>query len=131
MRLLAEQNLITLADRTSPRLEDIRTNPRKLRITPMEAAQLPRVLTDVDLAVINTVFAIPAGLSPRQDGLFMEAADSPYANIIAVRTADKEAFWVELLIKAVQSPEVAAAAARIFAGQAIPAWGPTDSHGQI
>ena len=63
-------------------------HPKNLDIRPLDAAQLPRVLTDVDIAAINTNFAVPAGLIPKE-GLFMEDKDSPYANILVVRDQDK------------------------------------------
>ncbi|GKT36688.1 Lipoprotein NlpA family like protein, partial [Aduncisulcus paluster] len=64
---------------------DIVENPKNLKFTSIEAAQLPRVLPDVDIAVINGNFAIEAGLSPLEDALILEGADSPYANIITVK----------------------------------------------
>src|SRR5690606_23722160 len=64
---------------------DIASNPLGLRIVELEAAQLPRSLEDVDAAVINGNYALEAGLSVLKDALFIENADSPYVNILAVR----------------------------------------------
>ncbi|HBJ68395.1 MAG TPA: methionine ABC transporter substrate-binding protein, partial [Alcaligenes faecalis] len=54
-------------------------NPKKLKFKELEAATLPRVLADVDIALINTNYALEAGLNPTKDALAIEGADSPYA----------------------------------------------------
>ena len=71
-------------------------------------AQLPRTLDDVTASVINTNFAGEAGLIPSKDAIIMEGKDSPYANIIAVREADKNSPAIKALAKAANSPEVKA-----------------------
>lgn len=85
---------------------DIADNPRELRIVQVDAAQSPRTLDDVDASAINTNFAVQAGLQPARDAIAIEDARGPYANLIAVRTADKDKPWVARLVKAFQSPEV-------------------------
>ncbi|ABX14165.1 MetQ/NlpA family ABC transporter substrate-binding protein [Burkholderia multivorans] len=85
---------------------DIADNPKKLKISELDAAQLPRVLPDVDAAVINTNYALAANLQPTKDAIALESLTSPYANVIAVRTKDKDQPWVKKLVKAYQSPEV-------------------------
>lgn len=72
----------------------------------VDAAQSPRTLDDVDASAINTNFAVQAGLQPARDAIAIEDARGPYANLIAVRTADKDKPWVARLVKAFQSPEV-------------------------
>lgn len=101
---------------------DIEKNPLQLRIKQLDAAQLPRVLSDVTLAVINTNYAIPAGLFPTKDSIFMEAKDSPYANVVVVRTADKDNPKFKELVASLHSKAVLNAADKLFHGQAIPAW---------
>ena len=88
----------------------------------MDAAQLPRVLPDVDAAVINTTFALPAGLTPSRDALFTEDKDSPYANIIVIRSDSPKKTLLELFVKALNSDEVKAKAKTLFGDAAIPAW---------
>lgn len=85
---------------------DIVENPKSLKIAELDAAQLPRSLDDVDAAAVNTNFAIEAGLDPAKDPIARESAESPYANIIAVRAEDKDKPWVAALVKAYRSPEV-------------------------
>jgi len=122
--LLQKAGFITLiknAQMTATPVDIIR-NPKQLQFKEIDAAQLPRVLDDVDIAIINTNFAIPAGLMPSKDALFKEGADSPYANIFVVRSADKDNAQLLLLIKAFQSDAVLEAAKKTFKGEAIPAW---------
>jgi D-methionine transport system substrate-binding protein len=101
---------------------DIQDNPKQLKFKELDAAQLARSLADVDLAVINTNYAIPAGLSPTKDAILLEGSDSPYANIVVVRQDEMNDPRVKELVAAIQSPEVEQAAKDIFNGQAIVAW---------
>ncbi|MFX5668737.1 MetQ/NlpA family ABC transporter substrate-binding protein, partial [Acinetobacter baumannii] len=78
---------------------------KKIKIIELDAAQLPRSLDDFDAAVINGNYAESAGLSPTKDAIAVEASTGPYANVIAVRIADKDKPWVAKLVKAYHSPE--------------------------
>ncbi|WP_133126827.1 MetQ/NlpA family ABC transporter substrate-binding protein [Legionella nagasakiensis] len=120
--LLQKAGLITLKDTRNATVQDIATNPKKLRFKELDAAQLPRVLADVDAAVINTSFAIPAGLNPTKDTLFREGKDSPYANLIVIRRNSTKKPQLELLVKALNSQEVKEKAKDLFGDAAIPAW---------
>lgn len=120
--LLQKAGLISLKNSNLDGLQDIAKNPKHLQFKEMDAAQLPRVLPDVDLAVINTTFALPAGLSPSRDGLFIENKDSPYANIIVVRRDTEKRAQLELFVKALNSNEVKEKAKQLFGDAAIPAW---------
>ncbi|MFI3256737.1 MAG: MetQ/NlpA family ABC transporter substrate-binding protein [Spirochaetales bacterium] len=86
---------------------DITKNPKNLKFHEIEAASLPRVLGDVDIAIINGNYAIPAGLSAAKDGLFVEGADSPYVNIVAVKAGMETDERIIALIQALQSQEIA------------------------
>lgn len=107
---------------TDATIIDITSNPKQLQIKEIDAAQLPRVLPDVDLAAINTNYAMEAGLTPSKNGLFIEDSHSPYANLIVVRADDQNDPRFAKLVAAFQSPEVLAEAQKLFKGQAIPAW---------
>lgn len=86
---------------------DITDNPKNLKIVPLEAAQLPRSLDDVDLAVINGNFALEADLKPKEDSLILEdGKDNPYANVLVVREEDKDNEQVEKLAKLLNSDKV-------------------------
>lgn len=120
--LLQSAGLIELSTNEHPTIADVKTNDKKLRIKELDAAQLPRSLGDVDASVINTNFAIPAGLSLSRDALFVETKESPYANLIVIRKDSTKKPLLEKLVKAMNSPEVKAKAHRTFGEVAIPAW---------
>lgn len=122
LQLLEKANLITLKDTTNNGLQDIASNPHNLQFKEMDAAQLPRVLPDVDAAVINTTFALPAGLTPSRDALFTEDKTSPYANIIVIRRDTAKKPQLELFVKALNSEEVKQKAQKLFGDSAIAAW---------
>ncbi|MBF5013280.1 MetQ/NlpA family ABC transporter substrate-binding protein [Burkholderia pseudomultivorans] len=101
---------------------DIVDNPRKLKIVELDAAQIPRSLGDVDAAAINTNYAMEAGLKPKQDAIAIEGPNGPYANIIAIREADRAKPWVAKLVAAYHSPEVKQFIDGKFGGAVIAAW---------
>lgn len=108
LRLLEAHGLIKLKPGELVTARDVVENPKGLKIMELEAAQLPRTLQDVTASVINTNFAVEAGLVPSKDAIVIEGKDSPYANILVVRGADKDSPMAKALIKAVNSPEVKA-----------------------
>jgi D-methionine transport system substrate-binding protein len=122
--LMSKAGLITLNTRKgnliTPR--DIVQNPKQLVIKELDAAQLPRALADVDLAVINTNYAVLAHLYSQQNALFAEDKSSSYANLLVVNVKDKNKPKFIDLIKALHSKEVLAAAEKLFHGEAIPSW---------
>lgn len=85
--LLERAGLVKLADGAGVKatVQDIVENPRNITVKMLDAAQLPRVLADVAGAVINTNFALEAGLNPSADALIIEDKESPYSNIIVVK----------------------------------------------
>ena len=85
---------------------DITSNPKNLKFSEIEAASLPRNLPDVDIAAINGNYALDAGLSASKDGLFVEGADSPYVNIVAVKQGKENDAQIVALVKALQSQKV-------------------------
>ncbi len=106
--LLQSAGLITL--KSDAGLEavpaDISENPHNYSFSEIEAASLPRVLADVDAAVINGNYAIPAGLIATRDGLFIENADSPYVNVIAVNDGNQDDPKVQALVSALKGDKV-------------------------
>lgn len=86
--------------------ENIVKNEKQLKFHEIEAASLPRVLLDVDAAVINGNYAIPAGMSANKDGLLVEGADSPYVNVIACKDGKQNDKKITALVKALQSEEI-------------------------
>lgn len=122
--LLENNGLIKLSEEAGLEATeaDIVENPKGLVFEPLEAAQLPRVLSDVDAAVINGNFAIEAGLAPTEDALLLEGADSPYANIVAVRKGEENTETLKALLKALQSEEVKQFIESEYGGGVIPAF---------
>ncbi|MGP1595286.1 MAG: MetQ/NlpA family ABC transporter substrate-binding protein [Treponema sp.] len=102
---------------------DITDNPHGFQFLEIEAASLPRILDDVDGAVINGNYAIPAGFSTAKDGLLVEGKDSPYANIIAVKAGNENDPRIKALLKALQSKRVKDFISRKYPnGEVVPAF---------
>lgn len=101
---------------------DIAGNPKKLKLLELDAAQLPRSLGDVDAAVINTNYALAAGLQPTKDAIAREDVHSPYANLIAVRAQDKDKPWVKKLVAAYHSQQVRDFIDTQFKGAMVPSF---------
>lgn len=106
--LLQEKGLIKLKPEAGLKATplDVIDNPKKIKFVELEAAQLPRSLDDLDASAVNTNFALSAGLNPGKDAIALEAAKSPYVNLLAVREQDKDKAWVAKLVKAYQSEEI-------------------------
>ncbi|AIQ43529.1 MetQ/NlpA family ABC transporter substrate-binding protein [Paenibacillus sp. FSL R5-0912] len=122
--LLAKNGLITLKDDTNiaSTKADITENPKKLEIIELDAAMLPRQLDEVDLALINTNFALEAGLVPTKDALFIEGTDSPYANLLVARPDNKDSDAIQKLAAALNSAEAKAFIDEKYEGAIIPAF---------
>ncbi|MBP2002071.1 D-methionine transport system substrate-binding protein [Paenibacillus shirakamiensis] len=122
--LLAKNGLITLKEGAgiSATKKDIIANPKNLEIKEFEAAQLPRVLPEVDLALINTNYALAAKLVPTKDALFIEDKDSPYANLLVARPDNKDSDAIQKLAKALTTPEVKQFIEDKYQGAIVPAF---------
>ena len=86
--------------------QNITGNEKKFKFKEIEAASLPRVLADVDGAIINGNYALPAGLTANKDGLLVEGADSPYVNIVTVKAGNEKDPRIVALVKAITSDKV-------------------------
>lgn len=107
--LLQELGYITLDENAgiTATITDITDNPYNLEFKEVEAAQLPNVLQDVDYAIINSNFAIDAGINPVEDALSLEGAYSAYSNIVAVKAGNEDKPEIKALIAALESQKVA------------------------
>ena len=101
---------------------DIVENPKKVRILPMETAQLPRSLDDVDFSIITSHFAISAGLLPSRDAILIESQQSDYFCLIGVQRKNADKPWVKPLVEAYRSAEVKAFVEKTFKGNIVVAW---------
>lgn len=101
---------------------DITDNPKGLKFKALEAAQLPRVLRDVDAAIINGNYALESDLNPVEDSILLEGADSPYSNIVAVKAGNQTDPKIAALIRALQSQEVKEFILGKYSGGVVPAF---------
>ena len=106
LRLLEKGGLVKVKAGELVTAKDVTDNPKNFKIRELDAAQLPRTLQDVDAAVINTNFAVEAGLIPAKDAIIIEGKDSPYANVVAVRAEEQDSPAIKALVKASNSKEV-------------------------
>ena len=122
--LLEKVNLIKLKPGAGLKaaVTDIIENPKNITIKELDAAQIPRSLADVNIAAINTNYAVTAGLVPTKDAIAIEDINSPYANILVVNAKDKDDPSVQKLITAYHSAEVKAFIQEHFKGSVAVGW---------
>lgn len=120
--LLEKAGLIKLRDshdiQATPK--DVISNPKKLVFRELEAALLPRVLDQVDLAAINANYALEARLVPTRDALAIEGGKSPYVNILVAREDNKTSPAIRKLAAALATPEVKKFIAEKYQGAVVP-----------
>lgn len=121
--LLQAEGLIELDDPHSLQATvlNISENPKNLKFIEADAAMLPRTLEDVDVAAINTNFALEARLSPK-NALALEGKDSPYANILTIRIGDEDRPDLKALKEAMTSPLTKAFILEKYKGAVLPAF---------
>lgn len=122
--LLAQSGLIKLSDQAGLEAteKDIVENPKNFKFVAVEAAQLPRVLEDVDAAIINGNYALEADINPSTDSILLEGKDSPYANIISVKKGNEADERVAKLLKVLQSDKVKEFINTQYNGGVVPAF---------
>ncbi|WP_322057178.1 MetQ/NlpA family lipoprotein [Paraburkholderia sp. J63] len=123
--LLQSQGLITLRSGVGllPTARDIASNPKQVKIKELDAGIVGRAIGDLDAAVVNTDWAIKAGIRIPQERIAQEKVDgSPYRNFIAVNEKDANAPWVRTLVASYQQPNVAAKILAVYHGATLPAW---------
>lgn len=122
--LLHTAGVIELKDPTNAlsTQRDITANPKGLKFRELDSAMLPRVLDQVDLALINTNYALDAGLKPTEDALAIESSDSPYVNFLVSRTDNRNDPRVQKLARALTSPQVKDFIEKQYQGAVLPAF---------
>lgn len=121
--LLQDLGIITLkngADITAT-INDIADNPYNVNFKEIEAAQLPNYLQDVDYAVINSNYAIAAGLNPVKDSLAIEGESSYYANVLVVKEGNENDPLVLALSAVLRSKQVADYISETYGGSVVSA----------
>jgi D-methionine transport system substrate-binding protein len=124
LKLLADNSLITLKEGVgiAATERDVTGNPKDLKFQPLEAAQLPRSLEDVDAAVINGNYALESGLNPADDALVLEKAEgNPYSNGLVVKAGNEKDPRVVKLAKLLAGPEVKQFIEKTYKGAVISA----------
>ena len=101
-------------------IHDVVENPKNLEFIELDAAQIPKQVSEDDAAAINTNFAMEAGLSPKDDSILLEPADSPYVNVIVVRPGDEDSEDLKKFIEAYHSEEVRQYIEETYDGAVIP-----------
>ncbi|WP_308718931.1 MetQ/NlpA family ABC transporter substrate-binding protein [Komagataeibacter xylinus] len=125
LRLLEALGLIRLDSAAGllPTPLDVTENPHHFSFRELDAGIVGRTLPDVDAAVINTNWALKAGVDIQKQRIGVESLqNNPYVNFVAVNAADAHAPWVEALVRAVHQPATREAIASIFHGAVEPAW---------
>ncbi|WP_288502407.1 MetQ/NlpA family ABC transporter substrate-binding protein [uncultured Pseudomonas sp.] len=122
--LLDKAGVIKLKDNTNilSTVKDVAENPKNVKFRELEAATIPRVLTQVDAALINTNYALEAKLNPEKDALAIEGSDSPYVNILVARPDNKDSEDMKKLAAALHSPEVKQFITEKYQGAVVPAF---------
>ena len=122
--LLEAQGLITLSDSSnlSSTPKDIAENPKNLTFVEVEAATIPSIVSEVDLAVINSNYALGAGYNPVTDSLAIESSDSPYVNVLAVKEGNEENPAIQALVEALHSDTIRTYIEDTFDGAVVPAF---------
>ncbi len=107
--LLEDMGLIKLKEGAgiTATILDIEENPHNIEFKEVEAAQIPNILQDVDFAVINSNYALAAGINPAETALRQEGSASAYGNIVAVKEGNEESPKTKALLAALQSQKVA------------------------
>ncbi|CAM3914227.1 MetQ/NlpA family ABC transporter substrate-binding protein [Mesobacillus thioparans] len=112
LTMLEKEGLITLKDgveKVKATIDDIEENPKELKFgTEYEAALLPQIFNngEGDAVLINSNYAIDAGLNPLKDSIAIEESDSPYVNVIAVREGDADKPAIKALVEVLHSKEI-------------------------
>jgi D-methionine transport system substrate-binding protein len=122
--LLHKAGVIKLRDPKDPlaTLRDVIENPKKLAFRELDSAMLPRVLDQVDMAMINTNYALDAGLDPTRDALTIEDRNSPYVNFLVARPDNIDDPRVKKLAAALTSPVVKVFIQTKYRGAVLPAF---------
>lgn len=123
--LLQALGLIKLKADTGllPTVASIAENPKHIRIKELDAGIVGRAIGDLDAAVVNTDWAIKAGIKIPQERIAQEQLPgNPYRNFIAVNAKDRDAPWVKTLVQSYQQPNVAKAILQVYHGATLPAW---------
>ncbi|MDR5815707.1 MetQ/NlpA family lipoprotein [Caballeronia sp. LZ033] len=123
--LLQANGVIKLRDKVGllPTARDIASNPKHVQIKELDAGIVGRAIGDLDAAVVNTDWAIKAGIRIPQERIAQESVPgNPYRNFIAVNAKDAKAPWVKTVVDSYQQADVASTILKVYHGATLPAW---------
>jgi D-methionine transport system substrate-binding protein len=121
LNLLEQAGLIILNSVANPTILDIKINPYNLTFIEVDSALLPRIFSDVDLAVIPTNFALQASLNPQKDALFLETGDSGFANVVVIHSESEKKEELSILLDCLKSEKMEEFIRTTYRGAIIPA----------
>ena len=122
LMLLEENGLIKLKEGAgiAATKNDIVENPYNIEIKEVEAAQIPNILKDVDFGVINSNYAIAAGINPKEQALVQEGSASAYSNILAVKEGNENSDKIKALVDALRTEEIREYIEETYNGAVVP-----------
>ncbi|KAA6226352.1 MULTISPECIES: MetQ/NlpA family ABC transporter substrate-binding protein [unclassified Campylobacter] len=121
--LIAKTGLISFKNDNALKTPlDIKDNPKNLKFSELKAAQVPRVLSDADFAIINSNYALSAKLNPVKDSVLIESSESPYVNVLVTRQGRENEAKIQALLKALQSQKVKDFILKKYEGSVVPAF---------
>lgn len=124
--LLEENGIITLKEDAglNATKKDVEKNPHNIEIVELDAAQIARVVEELDFVVLNGNYALDAGFNVQTDAIAKEEADSEaaqtYANIIAVKKENKDSEKIKALVEVLQSEEIGKFITDTYEGAVVP-----------
>lgn len=124
--LLEENGIITLKEDAglNATKKDVEENPHNVEIVELDAAQIARVVDELDFVVLNGNYALDAGFNVQTDAIAKEEADSEaaqtYANIIAVKKENKDSEKIKALVEVLQSEEIGKFITDTYEGAVVP-----------
>ncbi|HAG44001.1 MAG TPA: methionine ABC transporter substrate-binding protein [Clostridium sp.] len=122
LKLLEENKVIKLQNKDLVSKLDIIENPKNIKIQEIDAPQLSRTLDDVEASIINTNYALQANLNPTKDAIVIEDKESPYANVIAVKSGNEEKEDIKALCEAITSEKIKKFIEEKYNGSIIPSF---------
>lgn len=124
--LLEENGIITLEEDAglNATKKDVEENPHNIEIVELDAAQIARVVEELDFVILNGNYALDAGFNVQTDAIAKEEADSEaaqtYANIIAVKKENKDSEKIKALVEVLQSEEIGKFITDTYEGAVVP-----------
>ena len=120
LKYLQDLGLIKVKDSDLVGVKDIVENPKGLEFVELEVAQIPAALEDVTAGFVDTTFAVPAGLSAEDDGIYTAPVNDEYANLLAYRTEDKDSEKIKVLEEVLTSDKCRELIKEKYKGVVIP-----------